>query len=190
MKLRSYSVVFFNPLILPELNGYVCVQRFRDWEKTHRFSRQFICGISAVTGARTLCKKAGMDDCILKVNSGLHVKSLVRRFRETHRISSLKKNSMVESNDPSGSDVEAQSSESKSGAIDEVAWWDGASIEMPHTKSGKLKADELDVDIEAFRRQMQTKTGDLHKFIALFLQSGQKIVVNIELHWIESYDIQ
>ena len=187
MKLRPYSVVFFNPLILPELNdGYVCVKRFRDWEKTHRLSRQFICGISAATGARELCKKAGMDECILKVNSGLHVKSLVRHFRGMYR-ASLHTEPMPAagaSTDASDSGEEkvtaTPTSEAPSQTIDKDIRWDGASLKLPLAKTGKIRPDELDIDIDAFCRQMRNKTGDLHKFIALFVRSGQKIVLEIQ----------
>jgi HPt (histidine-containing phosphotransfer) domain-containing protein len=181
MKLRPYSVVFFNPLILPELNGYVCVQRFRDWEKTHRPSRQFICGISAAMGARALCKKAGMDECILKVNSGLHVKSLVRRFREIHR-EMVRAEPMVDAVLPNAARISGEETAATgvpSQTIDEGMRWDGASIEIPQTKTGKIKADEMDIDIDAFRQQMQNKTGDLQKFVVLFIRSGQKIVLRI-----------
>ena len=80
MKLRPYSIIFFNPLILPRMNGAECVQRFRLWEKTHRDTRQFICGIAAAVGGKSICMDSGMDDCILKVNSAIHVETLVREY--------------------------------------------------------------------------------------------------------------
>ena len=56
MKVRPYSVVFFNPLILRNANSSICVQRYRAWEKVHRKSRQFICGISAVAGMKAFAE--------------------------------------------------------------------------------------------------------------------------------------
>ena len=132
-------------------------------------------------GARALCKKAGMDECILKVNSGLHVKSLVRRFREIHR-EMVRAEPMVDAVLPNAARISGEETAATgvpSQTIDEGMRWDGASIEIPQTKTGKIKADEMDIDIDAFRQQMQNKTGDLQKFVVLFIRSGQKIVLRI-----------
>ena len=171
MKVRPYSVVFFNPLILRNANSSICVQRYRAWEKIHRSSRQFICGVSAVAGAKAFCKNVGMDECVSKVSSGPHVKRLVRSFLESEK-NKRHLDSSIQRDKPYTEKPTLVESKAREDT--------GINIEMIQLESANLNASEPEVDIQAFCAQMQNKTGDLTRFVNLFLKSGQRTLDKIK----------
>ncbi len=201
MKLRPYSAVFFNPLIMPKLDGPRCVQRFRTWERAHRSTRQFICGVTADARGKSICAGAGMDTCVLTVSSAAQVEGLIQSFKNKGG------DSWGHQSFPGGaSAVEAEAGgEQKAGPGGLLPQLQAQLVQQPQrqvaaaaggeevektactpsnsTDSSTSRADhendDLEVDMEAFRSQMFRKTGDIQNFIHLFVQSGAKTIARI-----------
>ena len=159
MKLRPYSMIFFNPLILPRMNGAECVRKFRHWEKIHRSSHQFICGLSAVVGGKSNCMDAGMDDCVLKVNSAVRVAKLIK-----DRLLS-----------------------SRSEASDTPMSVAQDRVQERNLLSMSSEPRPL-VDIEEFREQLFGQEENMFDFVKLFLEQGESTMLKFRKSLInESY---
>ena len=204
MKLRPYSMILFNPHILPRMNGAECVRRFRDWEKTHRSMRQFICGLAAAVGGKSICMDSGMDDCILKVNSAIHVETLVRDYvligKESNPVNNSvqqslsqqerrRKNQEQQQKTTASNNMMSSSNKDKDKDnsqkmtvlhIDEDEESDQVTDrhQQEHTRSVSTDSGP-DVDIQKFRQQVLGKTGNMNNFVRLFISQGERTMTKL-----------
>lgn len=65
---RTYDVVLLD-VQMPVMDGLECIDKFREWEATHRGGcRQHVCALTAMQGGDTLatCMEKGMDEVVTK----------------------------------------------------------------------------------------------------------------------------